>query len=381
MVDAVDQVKISGEVNWQQINFAVPAGSHELQWRYAKSFSTAVGQDRGWVDQIYFGTNAVIIPQPPGILIQPVSQTVDAADVAKLSVAATGSAPLGYQWFLNGTNVHDGGNISGATTSDLMLVNVLDAQAGNYYVVVSNFAGTIASTSARLTVLPTIDLAEALDAVELFVTTSGDVPWAGHTVVTHDGVDAARSGRITNSQHSAMETMVNGPGTLSFWWKVSSETNADVLTFAVNGVVQQTISGEVDWQKFTLDLPAGAQFLDWNYAKNGSGSAGADRGWVDQLTFVPPGAVIIPTNTPTGAMAIRIAVLDGKAQLTWDANTAKTYKVFYKDHLTDAAWTQLDGEILVTWKVVDGAIVPDVVLATMQDVLAGQTRFYKVLEY
>jgi hypothetical protein len=35
----------------------------------------------------------------------------------------------------------------------------------------------------------------------------------------------------------------------------------------------------------------------------------------------------------------------------------------------------------VRWKVVDGAIVPDVVIATAQDVLAGPARFYKVLEY
>ena len=33
---------------------------------------------------------------------------------------------------------------------------------------------------------------------------------------------------------------------MSFWWKVSSETNRDSLRFFVNGVEQANISGEVD---------------------------------------------------------------------------------------------------------------------------------------
>ncbi len=44
-------------------------------------------------------------------------------------------------------------------------------------------------------------------------------------------------------------------------------------------------------------------------------------------------------------------------------------------------WILLDTEVSVTWKVVDGEIVPDVVVATVSDAIGSQTRFYKVLEY
>jgi hypothetical protein len=80
-------------------------------------------------------------------------------------------------------------------------------------------------------------------------------------------------------------------------------------------------------------------------------------------------------------MAVQLSISSNIVNLTWEASAAKTYKVFYKDDLAEEEWTLLDGEVLVTWKIVDGAIVPDVVIATTQDVLGGPARFYKVLQY
>jgi hypothetical protein len=52
--------------------------------------------------------------------------------------------------------------------------------------------------------------------------TGGDANWSGQTVTTHDGMDAAQSGIVADSQETWMQTTVTGPGTLSFWWKVDS---------------------------------------------------------------------------------------------------------------------------------------------------------------
>src|SRR5204862_5290445 len=54
--------------------------------------------------------------------------------------------PLNFQWYFNGTN------LIGATNSTLVVSNVQGAQAGLYYVIISNAVGTIASTSATLVV-------------------------------------------------------------------------------------------------------------------------------------------------------------------------------------------------------------------------------------
>ena len=72
---------------------------------------------------------------------------------------------------------------------------------------------------------------------------------------------------------------------------------------------------------------------------------------------------------------------DAKAVLTWDARPSKTYQVVYKDNLSDPAWTVLDGEVLIQWKFVNDTVVSDSVIATMEDVLAGKSRFYRVVEY
>ena len=55
LVDDVPQAQISGEVPWQTKAVAVPAGTHSLEWRYAKDSSGASGQDAGFVDQIKVG--------------------------------------------------------------------------------------------------------------------------------------------------------------------------------------------------------------------------------------------------------------------------------------------------------------------------------------
>jgi hypothetical protein len=167
---------------------------------------------------------------------------------------------------------------------------------------------------------------------------------------------------------------------VSFWWKVSSETNADVLTFSVNGAPQATISGETDWRQRFFRVNSGAQYLDWIYDKNGSGAAGADRAWVDQLVFLADGAT--QASPPAvGGMKPRLSISDTKARLTWTGRTDKTYKVYYKDSLSDPEWTQIDAEVFVTWTFVNGVPVTASITAVFEEALAGRNRFYRVLEY
>ena len=82
----------------------------------------------------------------PFVVTQPISQTVTVGGTAAFSVTASGTAPLNYQWQLNGSN------ITGATASLLTLVNVQTTDAGNYSVSVSNLVGTVNSSNAVLTV-------------------------------------------------------------------------------------------------------------------------------------------------------------------------------------------------------------------------------------
>src|SRR5439155_25354102 len=98
---------------------------------------------------------------------------------------------------------------------------------------------------------------------------------------------------------SWMETTVTGPGTLTFWWKVSSETNRDYLEFYVGGVMRTNISGELNWQQQSLSLVPGSQTLRWRYSKDYYGSSGQDKGWVDQVSFSTIPTIPLPEALDT----------------------------------------------------------------------------------
>ena len=132
-----------------------------------------------------------------------------------------------------------------------------------------------------------LTLGEALDATQLTWTTGGDASWLTQTTNTHDGLDAARSGFIDHGEESWVETTVVGPGTLSFWWKVSSESCCDPLSFFVDGVFHTSIAGESGWTQQTFPIATGTHVLRWSYSKDGSVVNGLDAGLVDQVSYVP----------------------------------------------------------------------------------------------
>jgi len=71
---------------------------------------------------------------------------VGVGGIAVFSVSANGTAPLNYQWYFNGTT------IAGTAAPDLVLKNLQAAQAGSYFVVITNAFGAATSTVAVLTV-------------------------------------------------------------------------------------------------------------------------------------------------------------------------------------------------------------------------------------
>jgi hypothetical protein len=89
---------------------------------------------------------------PPTITRQPQSQSVASYNSASFTVAATGTGQLSYQWRKDGTNLVDGGNVSGSTTTNLNLTNISLNDAGRYDVVVSNPYATTNSAAAVLIV-------------------------------------------------------------------------------------------------------------------------------------------------------------------------------------------------------------------------------------
>jgi subtilisin family serine protease len=67
-VNGVQQVNISGELDWQQKVFVLGAGSNVLRWTYSRDYVGSPGQDAGWLDAVSFVPVRSAIPQKLGDL-------------------------------------------------------------------------------------------------------------------------------------------------------------------------------------------------------------------------------------------------------------------------------------------------------------------------
>ena len=90
---------------------------------------------------------------PPVITVQPQSQTNNAGATATFLVSVASPNPLSYRWQKNVTDLANGGNIFGATTSTLTITSISDGDAASYSVIVSNSNGSLTSSTATLTVI------------------------------------------------------------------------------------------------------------------------------------------------------------------------------------------------------------------------------------
>lgn len=163
-------------------------------------------------------------------------------------------------------------------------------------------------------------------------TLAGNVNWTVTNTGAYAGTYAAKSGVITHSQSSTIQTtrILSASGTLSFWYKVSSESTYDFLKFYIDGVQQASWSGTVDWTQATYTLAAGTRILKWEYMKDGSVSSGSDCAWIDNIIFP---ASTISYDPPQNFVAVPG---NNVVNLSWQAPATGTptgYKIFKNSSL------------------------------------------------
>ena len=125
-------------------------------------------------------------------------------------------------------------------------------------------------------------------AKNLTFISDSSVPWrvdAG-TFVSSPG--SARSGAIGHNGVTAIRTVVEGRGTISFSWKASSEYGFDILKFMVDDVEASSVSGKTAWATYSKTLSnGGTHIFEWRYQKDGSVSEGSDCAWIDNVVWTP----------------------------------------------------------------------------------------------
>ena len=114
----------------------------------------------------------------------------------------------------------------------------------------------------------------------------GDATWIVTSQQRHTGTYSAKAGSITDSQSTTLNlTLDCVSGYISFYRKVSSESDFDYLKFYIDGVQKGAWSGEDDWSEVSFPIDEGMRTFEWTYSKDGSVSEGEDTAWIDDIAF------------------------------------------------------------------------------------------------
>ena len=226
----------------------------------------------------------------PTITAPPANLSVVAGANASFTVSAAGSAPLFYFWLKNNSPLTDGGNVSGAGTTNLILSAVTTNETASYSVIVSNSLGTITSPAASLTVsVPPAIITSPADAtliagsnVSFTVTASGTAPlvyqWKknGAAIANGGNVSGANTASLTLANLAAADaasysaTVTNAVG--------SATSAAAALTVLVPPAITTAPASTSVVQGNPVSFSAtaaGTAPLSFQWLKNGAAIAGA----------------------------------------------------------------------------------------------------------
>jgi arylsulfatase A-like enzyme len=177
----------------------------------------------GILDEVRVHTNWVYVTGgDPVILNPPSGLTLPPGQNAGFSVTARGTPILTYKWLKDGITVTNGGNVSGATTSNLTITAISGSDAGSYSVIVSNGSGnSVTSSPAILTVTGLTIVSQPQSrmddygATATFSVSAGGVPpfsyqWRKGGVGLNDGGNV--SGAKTNLLNLASVSYLDAGG-------------------------------------------------------------------------------------------------------------------------------------------------------------------------
>jgi len=316
----------SGEIGtntaWQYRTYYLPAGTNLVRWDYRK-FGDEISEyngmlyaplDAAWIDEVTYA----VWPDPSrdadadgmrdiwelryfdDIRTMP-DADADNDGVSNLDEFLESTDPSSNASYLPRLTVLTTGGtvIRTPNATKYTLGQTVQLQAvpdvDNYFVA---WGGALSGTNTTNSILMNrhqtivalfgLPLPLALDTPTLSWTRGGQPGWFGQTTQSRDGVDAAQSGPVGFRQESWMETTVDGPATLMYWWRASSPTNQNFGRLLMDGTEEPgRISGQTGWRIQSHFVNAGTHTLRWIYSNNTAIVSLTNGVWVDQVSLTP----------------------------------------------------------------------------------------------
>jgi hypothetical protein len=245
-------------------------------------------------------------PVPPAITLQPLDTTLFHGATATLTTAAVGNAPLAYQWYFNRTNA-----VPGATSTALVIPNAQLSNSGSYQVVVTNSVGSATSRVALVTV------------------------YAEPSILSQPTDQRAAAGG-----NARFDVTASGSAPLSFQWYYNTNT-----PLAATGP-SLALSGVSTANSGSYHVVVG----------NSYGSVTSQEAYLTILS--PPSVGVSDFHLTANGVSLSLPSVPGVS-----------YRLEYKDSLTDVNWTPVLPPVLGT-----GAVI--VLSDTTKPSLSS--RFYRV---
>jgi hypothetical protein len=261
------------------------------------------------------GPATLTVNSAPAITTPPANQTVSVGQTASFSVVASGTAPLTYQWYKNGTA------IGGATSSSYTTPATVSGDTGALFTVtVTNAAGSATGGPATLTVNspPTITTPPASQTVDAGKTATFSVIATGAAPLTYQWYkNGTTIGGATSSTYTTPATVSGDNGSL-FTVTVTNAggtVTSGPATLTVN--TAPTITTQPASQTITVGQTAtfsvvatGTAPLTYQWYKNGAAIGGATSS-----TYTTP------TTTATGTSTYTVTVSNVAGSATSNSAT------------------------------------------------------------
>lgn len=280
------------------------------------------------------GTSGTVL-----ITSQPTSKTSNAGTTANFAVQAIGNGTLAYQWNRNSVPLSNGGAIAGATTTNLTITGVSQANAGSYTCVVTNSTSTATSSIATLTVIdapaittqPSSTSVNAGTAANFTVVASGTSPtykWRKNGSALND------TGNVSGSATAALTISSTSSADIASYSVIVSNAAGTVTSVDATLAVASVPTISAQPQNATAAIGSSANFsvtasgapLTYQWRKNGVAlsNAGDFAGTTTSILTVSPVAVsdaasysvVIGNSAGTTTSASATLTLSGTVAIT-----------------------------------------------------------------
>lgn len=303
---------------------------------------------------------------PPAILVQVSNQVFFANSNASVTVFASGTEPVSYQWY------RDGIAVAGGTNATLSFPSIQTTNLGNYTAVISNSLGAVTSAVAAVSVIPqgldttfgnggkvitSIGVVFGGAAYGVAVLPDGRIVAAGHAYNgTDQDIAVARylpDGNLdTNFNGSGYVTTAVGDSS-DYGFALALQPDGKIV---VAGRTDNTNGGGSSDFCVVRYMPNGR--LDTNFGGTGIVTTHFDGG--DGIAYgvvVQPDGKIVVAGAAGGDLAVVRYNTDGSLDTGFNGNGKAVYIFAPRSNRANSVALQPDGKIVIAGSALNSVLV------------------------